>query len=544
MKKIFYSTILAIASIGMTSCLDDLNTLPLNENDFTSEKAYGSPESYKQGLAKIYGGFSLVGQEGPGEAEIAVGDAGASELIRAFWSVQELTSDAGKVAWGNDPWVREVNTNTWTTMKNDAVYAIYARTVLIVSLVNEYYKQTTDEKLNDRGTDATVKAEIQKYRAEARLIRAYAYWIGLDVFGNMPFVTENDPIGTFFPPEKTRPELFAWIESELLALTNDANLADARTNTYPRVDKGVAWGLLARLYLNAEVYTGTPRWADAKSAATHVIGSGYALAGNYAELFMSDNGENADVRKELIYAIAYDSDKSQSNGGTTFLTNAAMSGDDDGNLIGTNDKWGGIRSSYEYAQKFGVTAPNYTTGEFTCNDKRAMFLIKGKEEIVEDLYTFKQGWGVIKFSKMDSHGQATFKNFASTDFPMMRLAEMYLIYAEATLRASGGTSSNDATALGYLTALRTRALKTAETPLASYDLNYILEERARELMWEGHRRTDLIRFDKYTSGSYNWPWKGGVINGKALDSRYNLCPYPQEEIRMNKNLTPTPGYTY
>ncbi|MDR1120167.1 MAG: RagB/SusD family nutrient uptake outer membrane protein, partial [Dysgonamonadaceae bacterium] len=313
----------------------------------------------------------------------------------------------------------------------------------------------------------------------------------------------------------------------------------------PRVDKGVAWGLLARIYLNAQVYTGTPRWADAKDAATKVIGFGYGLAANYRELFMGDNGENADTRKELIYAVAYDKDKTQSHGGTSFLVNAALSGDDsDAKTLTGSDGWGGIRTTFEYAQKFRVSNPDYLTGDFDCNDKRALFYIKGREETMKDLYTFIQGWSCIKYSKHNSDGTINGGNFNSADYPMMRLAEMYLIYAEATLRAAGGTSGTDATALAYLNDLRTRAFKTPETPLGSYDLNYIIEERARELMWEGHRRTDLIRYGLYTSGDYLWTWKGGTIQGIALNNRYNLCPYPVDEIRMNTNLTPTAGYTY
>jgi hypothetical protein len=549
MKKIHIIKVIAITfKITISASIKDLDTLPLNENDFTSEKAYGTPESYRQGLAKIYGGFCLIGQgegDSPGAAENDLPGGGASELNRAWWSLQELSTDAGKVAWVNDGWTAEINNNTWTTINNTNIYAIYNRTTLIVALVNEYLRQTTDEKLEARGTDMTLKALIQKYRAEARLIRAYAYWMAMDVFGNMPFFTENDPVGSFYPPEKSRQELFVWIESELMSLINDANLADARTNTYPRVDKGVAWGLLARMYLNAVVYTGTPRWADAKDAATRVLGAGYDLATNYAELFMGDNGENSDVRKELIYAVAYDKDLIRSDGGTSFLINAALSGNDaDAADLTGSATWGGIRTTYQYAQKFNVTAPNYATGTFNCNDKRAMFYIKGRQETMENVGDFNQGWSYIKYSKHSSDGTKNMTNYSSADYPMMRLAEIYFIYAEATLRIEGGATSTDATSLGYLNALRARAFQTAQPSLPNYDLNYILEERARELMWEGHRRTDLIRYGLYTSGSYLWPWKGGVIQGQPLNDCYNLCPLPIEDIRLNKNLTPTPGYIY
>jgi hypothetical protein len=553
MKKIQIITIV-FALLLSNACVKDLDTLPLNENDFTRDAAYSNPESYAQGLAKIYSAFVLVGQDG--SSEIAIADAGASELNRAWWSIQELTTDAAKVAWVNDRWTKEVNTNTWGTLKNDAIYAIFARTTLMASMVSEYLQQTTDEKLAERGVDAALRADVHKYRAEARLIRAYACWMGMDVFGNMPFITENDPVGLlFYPAEKQRADLFTWIEGELKDLIAGTDLAEARTNTYPRVDKGVAWGLLARMYLNAEVYTGTARWSDAKTAAATVIGfNRYGLASVYAELFMADNGDREDTRKELIYAVAYDRDKIQSWGGTTFLScanlNAKAEDADIREKNATSDGWGGIRTTYQYAQKFfNVTTPNYETGDFVCSDKRAMFHIKGRTQEMADMGEFNQGWSVIKFSKRASDGtpilpvgvdDAKYPSYSSADYPMMRLAEIYLIYAEAVLRDAG---SPDALALGYLRELRTRA-DLDNSSFTTYDLNYILAERARELMWEGHRRTDLIRFGQYTSGDYVWPWKGGAPSGQAIDSRYNLCPYPVDDVRINPNLTPTPGYAY
>ena len=534
------------------ACVKDLDTEPLYENDFTANAAYDSPGSYKQGLAKIYGGFVLVGQDGEGSSEIAVSDAGASELNRAWWSVQELSTDAAKVAWVNDAWTREMNTNTWGTNKNDAIYAVFARTTLIVSLVNEYLRQTAADRLAERGVDAALEADIQKYRAEARLIRAYVYWMGLDVFGNMPFFTEDDPVGTFFPPEKKRADLFAWVEEELKALTTDPDLAEASLSAYPRVNKGVAWGLLARMYLNAEVYTGTARWDDAKTAAGNVINAGvYGLATEYKHLFMADNGENADTKKELIYAVAYDRDEIRSYGGTTFLTAAVLSsGDDDAEArhgIGTTEGWGGPRTTYDYARKFDVSNPDYATGAYDCNDKRAMFHIKGREQEMTEVGTFIQGWSVVKYSNLKSTeapGGDGVENgiFSSTDYPMMRLAEMYLIYAEAVKRGGG----DEALALTYINNLRTRACGNASGNIGAGELtlDFIIDERARELMWEGHRRTDLIRFGLYTSESYKWQWKGGTQSGQGLAARYNLCPYPVDEVRLNENLTPTEGYTY
>jgi hypothetical protein len=131
------------------------------------------------------------------------------------------------------------------------------------------------------------------------------------------------------------------------------------------------------------------------------------------------------------------------------------------------------------------------------------------------------------------------KVFADVDFPVFRLSEMYLIYAEAVVR--GATGGDAATALGYINQIRTRA--TAATWNSS-DLNLqnLLDERARELFWEGHRRTDLIRYGLFTSGTYLWPWKGGVLSGTAVDSKYNLFPIPSANRTSNSNLDQNPGY--
>jgi hypothetical protein len=543
MKKTYIVLAFALAAV-LSACVGDLDRLPLAKSDFTSEVAYDSPESYAQGLAKIYAGFALTGQNGVGETEISVADAGASELIREWWSLQELSTDAAKVAWVNDLWTYEVNTNTWTTFKNDALAAIYERTILITSLVNEYFRQTADDRLSARGVDAALKATIQRYRAEARFIRAYCYWMMMDAFGNPPFVTENSPLRDF-PPQISRTDLFKWIEAELVALTQSGDMPAIGAATYPQVDKGAVWGLLARIYLNAGVYTGTPRWADAKTAASNVIAGPYGLASEYAHLFMADNGQNPDTKKEMIFVADYDSEKTRSYGGTNFLINASMASGDEGRSLinGSGDGWGGIRTTYEYAQKyFEVSNPDYGNGTFTCPDKRALFYIKGRTQRMSDIGQFTEGWSVVKYNgfphDVDLNNPPATALFYSTDFPMMRLAEMYLIYAEATLRAG----AIDDTAVGYINDLRARAGMGRDRTTANVTLTFIIEERARELMWEAHRRTDLIRFDLYTGAGYLWPWKGGVENGRSIAAHYNLCPLLQDDVKLNYNLTQNPGY--
>lgn len=529
-----------------TSCLDDLNVVPINPSDFTSEAAYSTPESYKQGLVKLYGGFVLVGQTGPGDSEIDVKDAGASELNRAFWSLQEMTTDEAFCSWGNDAWVREINYANWTSAPNDGVAAVYYRTVLIATLCNEYLKQTSDDRLSKRGVDAALRAEIQKYRAEARFIRAYVYWMSMDVFGNPPFTTEQDAIGKEPPRQISRADLFAWLEGELKSLEQSPDLAEPKTNVYPRVDKSAAQALLARMYLNAQVYSGTPRWADAMTYAEKVIQK-YPLANNYRALFSADNGKNAEAQKEIVFGAVYDRSLTQSYGGTTFMMNASYLGGsnpwdlDVMNENGQKEGWAGLRTSFDFATTyFNISNIDWNTGSYlnTDNDVRAYFSFKGRtKDFGADLFTFAQGVGVHKFTNLKADGTPNvLTTFSDTDFPLIRSGEMYLIYAEAAIRAN----QNVSTGLDYLKRIRERA-QLDVTGLVSYNLNDIFKERSRELYWEGHRRTDLIRFGKFLSG-YTWPFKGGVKEGVNLDSKYLLFPLIATDVAANPNLNQNTGY--
>ena len=136
------------------------------------------------------------------------------------------------------------------------------------------------------------------------------------------------------------------------------------------------------------------------------------------------------------------------------------------------------------------------------------------------------------------------RNFADLDYPVFRLPEMYLIYAECFLRGGGG---DKATALGYLNKIRYRAYGQSYGPgnigkLIDFDLQTVLDERGRELYWEGHRRTDLIRYGLLTTSTYLWPWKGGVASGTGADGKYNIFPIPASNLTSNPNLTQNTGY--
>jgi hypothetical protein len=541
MKKYMY--ILAVALFP--SCVNDLDTMPLNATDPISEYVYGTSEdAYLEGLSRLYFQFATNDL-----TDLQNMDGGASEIVRAFWSVQETTTDAAKCSWGNDAWVRALNTNTWSDAQNDAVYAVYVRTLQGISYVNEYLRQTSPDRLNSRGVNEELAAKIKGFRAEARFIRAYLYWMALDTFGNVPFITENSPIGgEYYPRQATRKAVFDYCVSELQDLiSEDSQMPDPRT-LYPRADKGSAAGLLARLYLNAEVYAGESMWLEAKELCEDIFAMGYGLCPDYQALFRGDNGQNPQALSEFLWTIDYSDASTESYGGTTYLLAAALAATDitdQSRPNGQRNGWAGLRVPYEYVNRyFGVSGQNYESGEYQVADKRGeVFYIKGRTQSMEgELYNFMHGWSCIKYNNIP-HDQtdqsflpvSQLKNYADVDFPMIRLAEIYLIYAEACMRLESPEE-----ALPYLEALATRAGVAAPTEITE---EYLVAERARELMWEGHRRTDLIRYGLFNTEDYLWPYKGGDdFAGKAFPAYKLVFALPQTELAANPYLVQNPGY--
>lgn len=542
MKKIIYT---AAAAAMMLSCVNDLDTLPLNKTEPIAEYVYGNSEqAYLEGLSRLY--FQFVSND---LTDLQQMDGGASEIIRAFWSVQETTADAAKCSWENDAWVRALNTNTWNDTQNDAVYAVYVRTLQGIAYVNEYLRQTTPEKLSARGVDDALATKIDGFRAEARFIRAYLYWMALDCFGSVPFTTENSPFGgTYFPSQASRADIFDYCVSELEYLRSSESAMPAARSQYPRADKGSAAGILARMYLNSEVYTGVARWTEAKSVCEDIFSMGYALCPDYAALFRGDNGQNPEARGEMLWAISYDSDNTESYGGTSYILSASLASTDITEASRPNGQvngWAGLRVPYEYVSRyFNISGQDYETGAYEVEDARGkVFYIKGRSESMEGaLYSFMNGWSCLKFNNIPHDmtdqsflPQSAVRSFADVDFPVVRLGEIYLIYAEACMNLG----SPDL-ALPYLSKLSTRA--GVEAPEA-VTTDFLVAERARELMWEAHRRTDLIRYGLYDSDEYLWPYKGGdSFAGQSFPSYKRIFPIPPTELASNDNLKQNPGY--
>ena len=549
MKNIYRILLVALAVLSAASCLKDLDTLPLNETDTTSETAYADANSYLMGLAYINAYWSFVSQTDPGSADIVAPDAGQSELLRQFINLQEMSTDSFKCTWG-DSYVADICYNNWTT-SNTAVNIVYTRCLKGIALANEYLLQTEDDRLDARG-HGNMKETIHGYRAEARFHRALFFWALMDLYGNPPF-PQPENIGGDMPGQITRANLFAWIEEELRDLISDGSAMPKKGEVgYPRPTQGSAAALLARMYLNAQVYTGTARWQDAKDMAAKVIGMGYKLHPVYEQLFMQDNTETGAAADEFIFAIEYDKDHAQSWGGTTTLASAFFDSSRGtvASLIGLNgsivpEEWNGYHCSNEFVSVFklnGVTWDNPDTSlgyDRATSDKRAFFYNQGKQ--VFDNTETDSGWRCWKFSGRYSDGRLNDQSFSSMDFPMIRLAEVYLIYAEADARLNGGVVKS-AEAKSYIKALRDRAGVTMPSDDA-LTLDWLLDERARELMLEGQRRTDLIRYGYYTSMSFPWPYKGGIKDGKVnLPETRNLYPIIESDLNANRNLVQNPGY--
>lgn len=556
MKFINKLFILSVAAILFSSCLKDLDTLPLNTTDFTSENAYANEDSYLKALSYINGYYMLVGQDEAGKNDLGFSDSGQSEFLRQWFNMNEMTCDGLKCVWG-DSYLTELQHNSWGTSTNDALVAVYTRAVKAIALVNEFLLQTTDSKIEARG-QSSLKGEIAGYRAEARFHRAMFFYVLMDEFGNPPFpMPEN--IGGANPSRITRVDLFNWLETELLDLGSDNSAMPAVGSVpYPRPTKGSVWALLSRMYLNAEVYTGTARWQDAKDAARKVIGMGYSLAPKYSDMFRQDNTENGSAEKEFIFAIAYDRVSTQSWGGTSTFASASLS--EEANLkLGAEfglskingENWAGYHVPNDYVARFQLNGvvwgskTNVFGYDRASSDKRAFFTNYGSVQDFDEKQV-STGWMCWKFCGLDSKDKLVQQDgvpgnwkLSSADMPIFRLAEMYLNYAEADARLNGGVVK-DADALQYVKKLRDRAGVSMPSEV---NLEWLLDERAREFMWEGHRRVDLIRFGKFTDVNYPWTLKGGLMNGKiAIPSYKTIFPIIQSDLSSNSNLVQNEGY--
>jgi hypothetical protein len=536
MKKVILQvslcfSVLLVAMIQ--SCTKDLNLSPTN--DVTSETVYKNLAGYESVLAKVYGAFALTGNQGPaGNGDVQGIDEGFSDFFRLFWKAQELSTDEAVISWG-DVGIQDFHNMNWTS-NNSFLTGLYYRSLYQITLCNEFIRQSADDQLSSRGISGTDADKIHQFAREARFLRAYQYWVLMDLFGNPPFATENTAIGGAPPPRIARADLFNYIESELKAI--EPEMPAAHANEYGRADVAAVWSLLARMYLNAEVYTGGAKYTEAITYSKKVIDAGYSLISDYSWLMRADNNLNTSATGEFIFTINYDGLHTQGYGGTTFLVHACVGGSMPASSFGVAGGWSGTRATKSLPALF----PGYPDFS-TITDKRAQFYTDGQNLEISNVTAFTDGLGVTKYKNVKRDGSpGQSQDFSDVDMPLFRLPEMYFIYAESVLR--GGSGGDATTALEYMNDIRVRAYGNSSGNITAGDLtlDFILSERARELYWEGFRRTDLVRFNKFVENSYLWPWKGGVASGTGVSAIRKIYPIPSRDVNSNTNLVQNPGY--
>ena len=550
-KYIVCAAVAIVMSMGLNSCVKDLDVEPIDpslQNDVTAEQLFN----------KCYSVFATSGNNGGDDnVDVAGLDGGFQHKFRQMWNSNELTTDEAICGWG-DEGISSYCHNSYDA-SHPMLRGYYYGLCIGITFCNQYL-----EVFNDY--DATMSAEI-------RFLRAFQFYLLTDAFGNIPFTTK---ISGDNPEQYSRAQVCEFIESELKDIIGEGSgsqvLSDPMPKNYGqegfgRVDKAAAWMLLARLYLNSQVYTGTPRWAEARDYAKKVMDSSYKLFTNdyegvgidgvtrkfsaYQMLFMGDNGTNGAMVEAVFPVIQYGT-RTTSWGGSNFLICSTFDGDmhpypydaTEVNGLYNNSTWGGNRARPERIKKFfsDIEAPEGHAYDVAAaaGDDRALFETEGRHLNVENESDFKYGYATAKFTNFKCDGsKGSDITFADAQLMYMRAAEAYLTYAEAVTRLAGSGAA-PADAVDAINKVRERAHATKK---ASYSLNDILDEWSREFYFEGRRRVDLIRFGKFGGTTdYKWQWKGGAYAGRDFEAYRNVFAIPNDDILANHNLKQNEGY--
>jgi len=552
-----------LLSASLSSCMDDLNKGNIDPTVDANPNITGL-------YSKCYAGLIMEGNDG--NADFSIDDAGKSCLLRNLFNFNEVPTDEA-ACWWSDGGIEDVTKNKFESGN--------------ATLKNLYYRLMSNISYENHFLSLDAAQEDKTKYAEVRVLRAYSYFLMLDFFGDPTFIDKISPetprqahsYNSKFEEGKTytraellqlgREFLFNWVESELLAAEPDLLEAKPETDTdpdYGRVDKGTCWLLLSRLYLNAGTYLNNDGqnnqyWDKALEYAERVINSDYKLFDDskmsneakangykpYDLLFMGDNGSNG-ASCEALLPLMQDGDKTQGYGGSMFFVAALWDGTmqtvTDKNAATTANSWSGMRVRPQFVEKF-FTHPkdvvNKKASEIRAMNVDDRAILWGKDRTLEIGANdkFVKGIATPKWNNNYSNGGTPHDSYnVDIDFFLFRVAEAYLNAAEAEMHLNGESSAK---AKKYIDALRNRAHAGVR---ASYTLNDVLDERARELYCEGLRRTDLIRFNQFggSQATYNWELKGGSTNGTTFAKTYNVYPLPSSEVLSNKNLTQIDGY--
>lgn len=514
--KVLMLAVAGVFALGFSSCVNDLDVTPIDPNVQLPQDVLKDEAAFEALLAKCYQGLACSSSDGAnGGPDINGVDGGFGQYLRAYFNLQCLTTDEAVCCW-NDTGLPDMHNMNWQA-SNQFIVAMYYRIFYQVSLCNELIRQV---EANPAGVEFQHKGALI---AEARALRALSYYHAIDMFGNVPFATEKDAVGAVGPRQINRADLFAWVEKECKELIEGNDLAAEGQNVYGRCDKGFVKMILAKLYLNAEVYVGEDRYADCAAICEDLVAT-YSLAENFADLFAADNDRFAVGTEEIIFAVPHDGINTTSYGGTNFLIFAGTGGDMNAAAAGISSGWGGLTVTKQVSERYAE------------GDARAMFFTDYGTAITDREVFTSGGYKSVKFRNVNHDGSAAqTTGFVDTDWPLFRVADAHLMLAECAARGK----ADNAKGLASLNAVRERA---GLEKVSSFTAQDVLDERSRELLWEGCRRTDLIRFGQFTTDAYLWEFKGAVYEGAAVAEHRNLFPLPPADVNSNGNLKQNAGY--
>lgn len=559
-KNIFKLLIFILMGSLTTSCFGDLDTMPLDETQLVGEKVYNTADGYTGVLAKCYSSLILTGQKGGdgGDGDLEGANEGYSGYVRLMFYLQELSTD-DFIMPSSSNGLRKCLNLQWDASNASVIRWTYQRLYMTIAYCNELLRECTEDKLKSRGLWNQLGDECASYRAEARFIRAYCYATLCDLFGAVSYIDENTGVKDI-PAQWSRKEIFEFAENELKNIDGDLKAPGA--NVYGRIDRVAAWFLLSRMYLNAQTWIGENHYNDALTYAKKVIDDNhYPLASDYRQIFLADN----DQCKEIIWPLVQDGQRAQSSAGTNFYVKAFVNGPMNelyNTGIGSRG-WGNVRAKTTLVDAFDADDVMFDTNDTWGNnkkDKRAQFMTALPNQVKETwdskdamTSTYTCGYGYIKWRNVTKEDQIPESGdaYTSIDFPLFRTGEAYLTAAEAILRGADGTKDE---ALKYVNEIRQRAYMSGKYAkdgvrsdvsgtigLNELTLDFLMSERQRELASELVRRTDLIRFGKFTKG-YNWDWKNTERLGTDVDDHFQLFPIPQTEFSNNPLLKQNDGY--
>lgn len=512
-----------------TSCVNDLDLEPIDPTKIYAD--VNDPTFVGNALAECYAGMCYASTTDPGQANFGDSyNAGMTVWNRVLFDITELPTDEGFWIW-DDSGLLQMSANT-INADNLQLEMAYGRFYQHIAICNSFLSVMEDSNVEG----------IEQMRSEVRALRAMTYYWVLDLFGNSPLQL-GEPNGEP-APQATRMELYTWLEGELRDLVDNGNLSDSPQ--YGRVGKDGVEALLARLYLNAEVYTNgaVSAWAQCLTRCNNVIRrhqhGGFensGLANHYLNLFAANNdqympgGTKAD-ENEILWGLPFDAQTGRSYGGSTFLLAGALSG---GNY-GSNSSWSCLTARRQLSERF-LAEPQDVRWSLWLTDGRGIENVKFGD-------FDNAGYQAIKWTNWNGTDDGTLDSsvpswdFCSADVPLIRLADLYLMRAECFLHGQGERQA----ALDGVNYLRKRAGVSTWSG-SQLTADNLLDERSRELYYEMTRRSDLIRFGKYVGPTQAvWSWKGNAPAGATIQDYMKLMPLPTNVLAAQPELQQNPGY--